>query len=259
MNKDSLGDRMKIFEKAAKSSLPIRMPVIIRLDGNSFHTYTKGCKKPVDENLVYCMNETAKYLCNNIQGCKLAYVQSDEISLLLVNYDSLVSQPWFGNSVQKMCSISAGMASSIFTSLSGRIFDGSMKVATFDSRVFVLPKEEVCNVFIWRQQDAIRNSVQMLARSMFSHKKCDKKNQNDLKEMCKAEGTDWDYLPQSQKVGRCIVKVYKNKLCVNKKTGEEIETLRSEWVVDNTTPEFTLDRGYIDKYVYGYDESKILI
>lgn len=248
---DSLGARMKEYEKASKLYLPIRMPVILRIDGKAFHTYTKGCKKPVDENFVYCMNETAKYLCRNIQGCQLAYVQSDEISLLLVNYETLESQPWFGNNVQKMVSISSGMTSAVFTSLSGRIFGGIMKIATFDSRVFVLPKEEVTNYFIWRQDDAIRNSVQMFARSMFSHKECDNKNQNDLKQMCKAKGTDWDLLPNQQKVGRCIKKNYKMVVGFNKKTQKDEAVTRSSWDVDNDIPVFTQDRFYVDKFLGG--------
>lgn len=248
MNKDSLGDRMKTYEKACKPSLPIRMPVIIRVDGKAFHSYTKGCKRPFDDNLVNCMNETAKFLCENIQGCKLAYVQSDEISLLLVNYENINSQSWFNNNVQKMASVSAGLASGKFTMISDTIF-GKHKLATFDSRVFVLPKEEVSNYFWWRQEDTIRNSVQMLARSIFSHKKCDKKDQNDLKDMCLAAGQDWDKLPTDQKFGRCIIKVYNTKSCINRKTGEIVDSLRSEWVVDNNLPKFTEDRRYINKYI----------
>ena len=248
--KDSLGTRIKEYEKASKFFLPIRTPIIVRLDAKAFHTYTKGCKKPVDENLVYCMNETAKYLCENIQGCQIAYVQSDEISLLLVNYENLESQPWFGNNIQKMASISAGMASAKFTMLSDKIF-GKQKLAVFDSRVFIVPKEEVNNVFIWRQNDAIRNSVQMLARSMFSHKQCDNKDQNDLKAMCKAKGTDWDLLPNQQKVGRCIKKNYKFVVGFNKKTQKDEAVTRSSWDVDNDIPVFTQDRFYIDKYLGG--------
>jgi len=248
MNKDSLGTRMKEYERAYKHVLSIRMPVIIRVDGKAFHSYTKGCKKPFDENLVNCMNETAKFLCENIQGCKLAYVQSDEISLLLVNYENINSQSWFNNNVQKMVSVSAGLASGKFTMMSDSIF-GAHKLATFDSRVFILPKEEVNNYFIWRQDDTIRNSVQMLARSIFSHKQCDNKDQNDLKNMCLNKGSDWDKLPTSQKVGRCIIKVYNNKVCVNKKTGEEVEAIRSEWVVDNCVPIFHLNRQYIERFI----------
>src|ERR1700693_268482 len=100
--KDSLGDRIKQYESAYRTMLPMRMPVIIRVDGCHFHTYTKGCKRPVDDGLVEVMNLTAKYLCKNIQGCQMAYVQSDEISLLLNNYQTLDTQPWYDNNLQKM-------------------------------------------------------------------------------------------------------------------------------------------------------------
>lgn len=258
MKNDSLGDRIKKYENSFRIKMPERMPVILRLDGCHFHSFTKGCKKPFDQDLIDCMNDTAKYLCENIQGCKIAYVQSDEISLLLVNYEKLNTNSWFDNNIQKMCSVASSMASAKFTSISDRIF-GKNKIATFDCRVFVVPKEEVNNVFIWRQGDTIRNSVQMLARSMFSHKKCNNKNQIQLKEMCLSEGVDWEKLPADQRLGRCIVKVYKNKLCMNKKTGEEVEALRSEWIVDDNPPEFMQDRRYIERYVYGHGESENII
>jgi tRNA(His) 5'-end guanylyltransferase len=163
------------YEDCYRIKLPSKMPLIIRIDGCHFHSYTKKCKKPVDENLVECMNETAKYLCKNVHGTKLAYIQSDEISLLLTNFDKQNTQSYFDNNLQKIVSVTASLASSYFTSISSKIF-GDIKLAQFDSRAFVLPKEEVNNYFIFRQQDAIRNSVQMLARSIFPHKECQNKN-----------------------------------------------------------------------------------
>lgn len=264
MSKDSLGDRMKSYENAYRITLPIRMPVVIRVDGKAFHSYTKKCKRPVDKGLVECMDETAKYLCKNIQGCQIAYVQSDEISLMLNNYKILDTQSWFDNTLQKMASVSAAMASAIFTAESWRVwgFESApadpceadckfpiIKPAMFDSRVFVLPKEEVCNYFIWRQQDATRNSVQMLARSLYSHKECVDKNNAELQEMCFQKGINWNNCPTPQKRGRCIVKVKAFKTGKNPKTGEEFTAERSEWVVDNTIPIFSDDREYIDQYV----------
>lgn len=252
-SKDSLGDRMKGYEDSYRMNLPIRMPVILRIDGKAFHTYTKGCKKPVDDNLVNAMDETAKYLCKNIQGAQLAYVQSDEISLLLVNYKSLDSGSWFENSLQKMVSVAASMAGAKFTSISNTIFDEA-KIATFDCRAFVLPKEDVCNYFVWRQQDATRNSVQMLARSIYSHKQCDNKNNNQLQEMCWKAGINWNDCPTSQKRGRCIVKREVTKPVIwNGKgpvTAEAQFYSRSEWTVDNEIPVFSEYRKYIDEYTY---------
>ena len=182
--KDSLGDRMKEnYENRAKTYLVRRMPVIIRLDGKAFHTFTKGLKKPYDEIFHNTMNATMKYLCENIQGCKLGYTQSDEITLLLTDYDTFDTNAWFDYNVQKICSVSASMATMAFnkylrdfskdtlrrinnaftctieedkyaTVLENAIEKGAM----FDSRCFNIPKEEVTNCFIWRQQDATRNA-----------------------------------------------------------------------------------------------------
>lgn len=262
-SKDSLGDRMKSYEDSYRISLPIRMPVILRIDGKAFHSYTKGCKKPVDQGLVDTMNLTAKYLCENVQGCQIAYVQSDEISLLLNNFKTLDTQSWFDNTLQKMVSISASMASVKFTTESWRIWghdqydsasgdvhnDPIIKPAFFDSRAFVLPKEDVCNYFLWRQQDATRNSVQMLARTLYSHKECNNKNNSELQEMCFKKGINWNDCPTSQKRGRCIIKTKTLKQGVNPKNGNVFMAHRTEWVVDNEIPIFSQDRNYIDKLI----------
>lgn len=264
MSQDSLGDRMKSYEDCYRTNLPIRMPVIMRIDGKAFHTYTQGCKRPVDNGLVECMNLTAIELCKQVQGCQIAYVQSDEISLLLTNYQDIDTQSWFDNNLQKMVSISAAIASVTFTQNSDKIWgedcaeggDGYpdcypiRKPAYFDSRIFVLPKEDVCNYFLWRQQDATRNSVQMLARSLYSHKECTDKNNSELQEMCFQKGFNWNDCPIPQKRGRCIVKTKTMKEGRNPKTGEVFQAERSEWVVDNNIPIFSQDRRYIDQYVF---------
>jgi len=270
-SKDSLGDRMKSYEGSYRISLPIRMPVIIRIDGKAFHTYTKGCKRPMDQGLIDCMNETAKTLCKSVQGCQIAYVQSDEISLLLSNFVDLDTQSWFDNNLQKMVSIAASIAGVTFSLNSNKIWgdeeaeggDGYpiyypiRKPAYFDARAFVLPKEEVVNYFLWRQQDATRNSVQMLARSLYSHKQCTDKNNSELQEMCFQKGVNWNDCPTSQKRGRCIVKQLSNREATNLKTGETVIALRSEWVVDNEIPIFSQDRSYISQYVYTENERMI--
>lgn len=204
MSKDSLGDRMKGYEEATRAVLPRRLPIIIRVDGKAFHTYTRGCERPFDPNLQEVMNKTAMALCKEIQGVQLAYVQSDEISLLVHNYKTFTTQPWFGNQIQKMVSVAAGVASAIFTSHSPMIFKET-KHAVFDARVFVVPPDDVCNYFIWRQQDTIRNSVQMLARSVFSHKECDSMSVVQLKEMLQARGRDWSAESQANRFGRIAV------------------------------------------------------
>jgi tRNA(His) 5'-end guanylyltransferase len=194
------------------------------------------------------MNETAIYLCKNIQGAMLAYVQSDEISILLNNYKENNSQSWFDNNLEKMISVSAGMASAKFSMLSDSIF-GKFKMAVFDSRAFVLPKEDVVNYFIWRQSDATRNSIQMLARTLYSHKELIGVDSDQLQELCFQKGINWNDCPASQKRGRCVVKIRTLKTGFNPKLNMEFPALRSEWVIDNEIPIFTQDRNYINRFI----------
>lgn len=200
---DSLGDRMKTYESVSRHFLTRRTPVIIRLDGCHFHTFTRGFDKPFDDILCRAMQETMKNLCTSIQGCVLGYTQSDEITLVLCDYKKITSDAWFGNNIQKIVSVSASEATTVFNSsfraivfeqlipytlledksyvndvTYRRLMDKYLSkadTATFDSRVFNLPKEEVCNCLIWRQQDATRNSIQGLGQKYFSHKQLEKK------------------------------------------------------------------------------------
>jgi tRNA(His) guanylyltransferase len=230
---DSLGDRMKTFESVNNIKLIRRMPLIIRLDGKAFHTFTKKFDKPFDKQLSDVMAEVSKYLVKNVQGCKMAYTQSDEISLLITDYDELNTDSWFDKKVQKMVSVSAAMATMKFQQLiaAGAIDEEKMvtKDALFDSRAFVIPKEDVTNYFIWRQQDAIRNSVQMLAQSLFSHKQLQKKSCKVLKEMLIEEkNTSWEDVETRYKHGICVLR---------QPYGVEIDT---------EIPVFTEDRSYVD-------------
>lgn len=206
---DSLGDRMKHnYEDVFKIRLPYRMPVIIRLDGKAFHSLK--VKKPFDKRMIDCMDEVALRLFENIQGAVLAYIQSDEISILLHNYKKFTSQAWFDNELQKMVSVSAAIASSYFSW-------HFKQIVQFDSRVFVLPEAEVCNYFIWRQQDWERNSIQMLAQSMFSHKDLFCQDCEDLKKMCREHGQPWEDLENSLRKGRCVRKADNNyQMCLDK-------------------------------------------
>jgi len=252
-DKTALGARMKEFyEKRTRTVLTRRQPVIIRLDGKAFHTYTKGLDKPFDEGLIQDMAETTKFLCKNIQGCKAGYTQSDEISLLLTDFDRLGTDAWFDYQVQKMTSVAASMATAKFNQLRlvrscetnittvgddpDRLIDaeGFMwneeildePLAFFDARVFSIPEdEEVVNYFIWRQRDAEKNSVSMLAQSLFSHgtpnSELHKKNGTDMMEMCWAKGHNWNDLHYSKKRGSFIVKnTYVNDIRVKDKYEE---------------------------------------
>ncbi len=247
--KDVLGDRMKSFyEDPYRIYLPMRIPVIVRCDGKSFHTFTRDCKRPIDDLFVDAMNKVTITLCQEIQGAKVGFVQSDEISILINNYTELNTQGWLKNNLQKMTSIAAGIASSVMTEESVKIF-GSSKRAVFDARVFVLPKEEVNNYFYWRQKDCEKNSLQSLARTLYSHKELFGKVNNQLQELCFQKGINWNDCPTSQKRGRCIVKTRSLKNSINKKTGFEVSALRSEWIVDQEIPIFSQDRNYIEKYL----------
>lgn len=249
MEKDTLGDRMKAFEGVWGQVLPPRMPVMLRLDGKAFHSYTKGLARPFCPELVEVMNITAQKLCKEIQGAQIAYVQSDEISIFVHNYKTYDAQAWFGGKIQKMVSVSAAIASATFTAESWRLRDPGdtvpnkaslIRPACFDSRVYVLPESEVCNAFIWRQQDATRNSIQMLARSLYSHRELDHKNTSQLQELCFQKGQNWNDIPTQQKRGRCVVK--KDRTIPS---GQ----VRSSWELDNEIPIFSADRTYVERFI----------
>jgi len=220
---DSLGDRMKSFyEDRFRSNLPRRTNVMIRIDGKAFHTYTKGLNKPYDEGLMEDMDATTNYLCQNIQGAKMGYVQSDEISIWLTDYDDTKTDAWFDFNIQKMCSIAASLATAKFNQLrmarscwEGSDIDGCLdaddlknhKMAMFDARVFVLPtQDEVVNYFIWRQQDATRNSISMGAQSMYSHTELNGKSSSEKQELMFKKGVNWNDYPTRFKRGSVVIK-----------------------------------------------------
>lgn len=262
--KDSLGDRMKSFYEAIpKTNLMRRTPVIIRIDGKAFHTFTKGFAKPFDYVLSNTMTRTMKYLCENIQGCVFGYTQSDEITLVLVDYKTLVTNAWFDYEVQKMCSISASMATMAFNrffieEVANAIDDSdcgldkhllesykkaSERGAMFDSRVFNIPKEEVCNCLIWRQQDATRNSIEMVGRYYFSGKELFKKNGSDIQDMLMTQhNVNWNDTPTRFKRGSACYKVE-----------SEIEgtgVSKHSWVIDTEMPILTQDREYVEQFIF---------
>lgn len=236
-NKDSLGDRMKSFyEDRTRIYLVRKTYTIIRIDGKSFHSYTKGFDRPFDWNLISMMDETAKYLCQNIMGAKFAFVQSDEISILLTDFDSIKTEAWFDNNLQKMASVSASMATRSFNEkYLNRFGSECMRWAEFDSRVFQIPQlEEVINYFIWRQQDTTRNSVSSVAQSLYSSKELHGKNQSDMQEMIFQKGINWNDYDPKLKRGRSI----------EKRSYEKNMTVRTEWV-SVAPPIFTEDKDYI--------------
>jgi tRNA(His) guanylyltransferase len=211
MSENSLGNRMKEFyEDRYRIYLTRRTPVVLRLDGKSFHQLTKKCIKPYDYTFIGSMVETMMYLCSEIQGCKLGYHQSDEISLLLTDFDRLDTAAWFDYNLQKMVSVAAGMASMYLserlTKWNYPLFKhvGSSVRAVFDCRVFNVPPQEVANYFISRQRDWIRNSVLMLAQYHFSHKEMQGKKIPDLHEMLHGKDVNWAKCPSFIKNGTFV-------------------------------------------------------
>ena len=186
----NIGDRIKEnYEKRDKRYLTRRMPVIVRVDGRAFHTYTRGMDKPFDSTLMMSMTVAAQFLANAMQGFKVGYVQSDEASFLLTDYDKLETDAWFGYVQNKIESISASIMTAHFNRMMKSHVDD--KTAYFDARAFNLPREEVSNYFLWRAMDWERNSVSMYARAFFSHRELNKKRKGDIHEMLYQIGKNW--------------------------------------------------------------------
>jgi len=221
--KDELGNRMKFnYEEVYKIRLPHRLPLIIRIDGKSFHTWTKHCQKPFDLKLINAMQQIAIEMFKHSSGCKLAYGQSDEISFLFNNFENLTTEPWFLNELQKIVSVTASIASAKLSK-----YYQSEDIPIFDARAFVLPVEEVENYFIWRQQDAERNSLSSYCHSFFTSKELNGKNKDERHEMLQKINKDWYNLNIYIKRGWCVV---------NKE-------------IDNNIPNFIEHREYINKHL----------
>ena len=267
MNKNfSLKSRMLSYENVTNTYLTKRVPVIIRLDGRNFHSFTKGFDKPFDDIFMTTMQNTMSYLCANIQNCVFGYTQSDEITLILIDYQTIDTSAWFDYRVQKLCSVSAGMATMAFNkyfyenvnafdsctcelglmndyknALCDVYWNAVEKGAMFDARCFNVPKEEVTNALIYRQQDCTRNSIQMLAQSEFSHQELQGKNQSQIQDMLMLEhGINWNDLDTYKKRGSCCIK----------ETIKEKDIEKTVWKIDVNPPIFTQDRSYIERFIY---------
>lgn len=213
-----LGDRMKDYENRFRHKLNRRCPTILRIDGRAFHTFTRHTKKPFDMDIIKAMRQTTEHLCKNIDNCVFAYTQSDEISLLLIDFKTHDTQSWFDYNLQKICSLSASMATGYFN----RYFlfgENINQIANFDSRAFqIADPDEVANYFLWRYRDWARNSVSMLARAHYSHKELHQKNVSDMHEMLHQKGVNWNNQPNVVKNG---TRFYKS--------GREWVQIVSEW------------------------------
>jgi len=265
MDKTTLGNRMKTYEATTQSKLLRRTPVIIRVDGKAFHTWTKKIKPSIDPTLNESpfskvmhdlMVSTALSMCSQMQNAELAYTQSDEISILLRDWDKHETEQWFDAKIQKIVSVSAAMAATYFNYYLQRLpiwpqtdYDdkGCLDplpswigdIPLFDSRVFNLPMEEVTNYFIWRQQDASRNSVQMLGRYYFSAKQMHGKSNNDVQDMLMEleKPVNWNNIATWMKRGTCIIP--------NPNSFDS----SAAYVVDEEIPIFTQDRNYVERHL----------
>lgn len=238
--REALGDRMKRYEYVQRQVLPRRTYTILRLDGRAFHSYLRGATRPFDEAFMQDMDTVTQQLCVEISGACLAYTQSDEISVLVTDFGSLVTEPWFGGVVAKIITVSASLATAVLNEQrpGGR--------ALFDCRVFTIADPvEVANYFIWRQRDAVRNSISMAAQAKFSPKQLHKVNSNQMQEMLWSQhGVNWNDYPDGCRRGRVATRHTGERPVEYERNGELISTLaeRSWWEVEGA-PHFTAGPG----------------
>ena len=256
------------YEDRTRYKLARRTNTIIRIDGKAFHTFTKGLDRPFDRGLIEDMDKTAEFLCQNIQGAKFAYVQSDEISILITDYDDIDTHAWFDGNLQKMVSISASLATAKFNQLrmarACSDSDGDLaekmlanleieqfKLAMFDARVFQIPyQEEAINYFIWRQQDATRNSISSVAQSLYSAKELHGKKTSDMQEMIFQKGINWnDFTPREKRgsIIRRVEHVYarRDEPIMDGKTRVIEAYKRKKWEADPETPIISQNKDYL--------------
>lgn len=264
-------ERMKGYEKSSSNYLVKKVPVIIRLDGRAFKTLTKDLHKPYDDVILSCMQDTMKYLCENIQGCVFGYTQSDEITLVLTDYENLDSCAWFNYNAQKLASVSSSMATYAFimsfiksicyledkdTSYAEKLSSTIRKNISFDARAFNVPKEDVINNIIWRQQDCINNSIITIGRAYYSHEELVDKPQRNILHMLEDKYVYWDDFSNAIKYGVCCYKngkktedgylrrVFEDGVFTYKPNwvGKE----KPKWVVDFiNVPNFNEDKSYL--------------
>jgi tRNA(His) 5'-end guanylyltransferase len=222
----NLDDRMKRYELSFNQHLIHRCPAICRVDGRAFHTFTRAFQKPFDGLFSSFMLKTAMHLCETISTARMAYAQSDEISVLLVDYTRFETDQFFDGRVQKLASVIASEATNAFNEALWRVVNhpvpafaeiaehlqGQLFRATFDARLFSVPERDAVNYFLWRQQDAVRNSIQALGQAHFSHKELQGKTCQDIQQMLieksKQQGDDpfvtWESQPESFKYGSVV-------------------------------------------------------
>ena len=231
--RQTLGDYLKRQEACWDTRLPARMPYVIRLDGRGFHRWVKqtGCERPFDHRLGDLMAKTLRFTCEQMVVATFGYTQSDEMSILVrEDLQEPGYEPWFDGRVEKICSLTAAFATYAFNAENP--FE-KMVPAFFDARVFVLPPESLAAYFIWRQNDATKNSLSMLAQSLYTQKELQGKRRADLHELCFQKGINWNDLPIPDKRGVCV---YRQEVVVENKAGQYV---RRKFIIDRDIPIFT--------------------
>lgn len=281
---DPLGTRIKEqYENRTRYFVPRRTYTILRLDGKAFHTYTKGLNRPFDAGLMEDMDNAIVALMSEIQGVVFAYTQSDEISILLTDFEKETTSAWFDGNIQKMCSVASSILTAEFNrNRYGRFIwdntDDGMTMVTggnnkfnfinkcpsayFDCRVFTIPDRiEVMNYFRWRQQDCIRNSVSMVAQSHFSHKELHGKSQSDMHEMLHEKGINWTtHFTDGQKNGRFVSRETYMQPFVFSKTEQQQVRDESTGIASTPNTTYVPRTHWVAKgaWVFSKDEGKLL-
>ncbi len=212
MKPENLGDWCKWFEKNFSPEIMIpELPVIIRLDGNNFHTWTKGLRRPFDEDLVNLMVDSTKFLVKETNAV-VGYTQSDEITLILYSADKK-SSIYNDGKKQKILSKLTGKFVSYFNERRKHYLPNHNKVANFDCRIYQVPSLHwACNQLLWRENDASKNSVSMLAQSLFPHSELQKLNGSQMQDkMMLEKGVNWNDLPVKYKRGSYVKRIVTSK------------------------------------------------
>lgn len=245
MNFKNLEDKCQYYRSLTDYRLLPNSNILVMLDGKNFSKLVKNnFEKPFDDCFIRMMNETAKFLCENVQGCKFAYVQSDEISLLITDYDTPETDMLFGGRLCKIQSILASLATSEFNrwftiwnlnkcydNVSVGEFISKMKMAQFDCKAWVVPNvNDVFSYFLYRQLDCIKNSKQQTAQTYIPHKELLGKNADEQIAMCIDRCiVDWNMFEDKYKYGRFIAKEVTTQTKVVK--GETVIFARNKFKV----------------------------
>lgn len=256
---DSLGDRMKEqYENRTRYYLPRRTYTVVRVDGKAFHSYCRRMARPFDADFAADMDATAVALCETMQGACLAFVQSDEISVILTDFAKNDTEAWFDGNLQKIVSIAAAQATAAFHDARSRRGDLWDRVyGIFDARAFTIPDRiEVENYLIWRQQDATRNSISMAAQAKFSPKQLHGVSCDQMQEMLFQAGINWNDYPVGFKRGRVVTRQTRveDVRYVDRRTGQACiaeGVTRASWVASEP-PVFTQDRMWLAALIPAY-------